>query len=133
MHDRLDAWTRRFRRTSDNELWDLDDLPRLLPQSMKLKILFYRLSVIDNTPGRDRVVLQELGSSLATNSQVRILHLLSNTYRLMAPLSSLFLRLRNRDLTTHPSIPLVDAISDYSCSLRKAISFPLTLEYKKKP
>ena len=90
MHNRLDTWTRRFRRTSDIELWDLDDLPRLLPQSMKLKILFHRTSVIGDAADRERVVLQELGSSLATNSQVRISISLYNTYRLMTPLSSLF-------------------------------------------
>ena len=73
-HDRLDTWTRRFRGTSDIELWDMDDLPRLLPQSVKLKSLFHQLSVIDDAPDRERVVLQELGRSLAANSQVRILH-----------------------------------------------------------
>lgn len=132
-HDGLDTWTRRFRGTSDIELWDVDDLSRLLPRSMKLKSLFHRLSVMHDAPDRERVVLQDLGSSLAANSQVRILHLLSKTYQLMTPPSSLFLPLRNCDLTTHPSIPLVDAIADYSCSLREAISFPLTLEYKSRP
>lgn len=81
MHHRLDTWTRRFRQTSDVSLWDVDDLRSLLPQSMKLKNLFHQLSVIDDAP--DRVVLQELGSYLEANSQVRNLHPLFNTYRLI--------------------------------------------------
>ena len=113
-HDSLDTWTRCFRGTSDIELWDVDDLPRLLPQSVKLKNLFHRLSVAHDAPDRERVVLRNLGSSLAATSQVRILRSLSNTYQLMTPPSPLFLRLRNCDLTTHPSTPLVDAIADCS-------------------
>ena len=83
MRDRLDTWTRRFRRTSELELWDIDDLPRLLPRSMNLKNLFHQLSVVDDAPDRECVLFQELGSYLKENSQVRILHLLSYTYGLM--------------------------------------------------
>jgi len=81
--DRLETWTRRFRQTPEVQLWDLDDLPRLLPHSMKSQSFFHQLSVIDNAPDRECVVLQELGSYLEETSQVRILHLLSNTRRLM--------------------------------------------------
>ena len=83
MRDRLDTWTRRFRRTSEVEICDIDDLPRLLPQSMKLKNLFHQISVVDDAPDRERVVFQELGRYLEENSQVRLLHLISYTYRLM--------------------------------------------------
>lgn len=66
-HPNLDIWTRRFRRSSDIKLWGVDDLERFLPQS---KNLFYRLSVIDDAPDRERAVLQELRSYLGANSQV---------------------------------------------------------------
>jgi hypothetical protein len=133
IHDRLVTWTTRFHRTSEVQLCDVDDLPRLLPQSMKLKSLFYQLSVIEDVSDRECVVLQELGSYLEESLQVRILHLLSYIYRLMTPLSLSSLRHRNRALTAHPSTLLMDAIAGFSCSLRKAIASLLTLECKNTP
>lgn len=70
IHEHLDIWTRRFRRRSDIELRDVDDLWGRLPQSMEPKSLFSQLSVTDGTLDRERVVLKELGSYLEANSQV---------------------------------------------------------------
>jgi hypothetical protein len=79
VHEHLDIWTRCFRRKSDVNLWDVDDLRSLLPQKTDLERLVYQLSVTDDAPDRESIVLQELGRYLETNSQVRVLHLLSIT------------------------------------------------------
>lgn len=83
VHVHLGIWTKCFRRTSDIKLCDVDDFQRFSSRLMKQKSPFYQLSVIDDAPDQDRVVLQELGSYLEANSQVRISHLLSNTCRLI--------------------------------------------------
>jgi hypothetical protein len=112
-HDRLDTWTRRFRRTSDVKLRDMDDLRRLVPQSMGLKCLFHLLSALDDAPDRERVVLQELGSYLEANSQVRILHLLPNTYKLTAHTQFIVLT----PLGSQLDDPSVNSTSRHDCRL----------------